>query len=327
MKTEEIIAVITENVNEDRKNDLLLQIKNDPQLYKEYNSLKNAWALSSFQSGMPESKIRKAYLIQKEKIRKQKTVLLMHHFYSFMKYAAILLIVFWAGMFFNKYLTDGSVSTVGLAEVVVPLGQMAEVNLPDGSHVWINSDTRLSFTKTFNGKEREVKLNGEAYFKVRKDKKPFVVTTGFGQITVLGTSFNVQAYEDSKFQATLVNGSIRYTNKMKKSVVLTPGQQLYFSQDDSILVREVKTDLYTSWKDGVIIFKKEPLKEVVRKLERHFDVKIVLEDSSLEDICFTGNIKNESLPDVLELINKTKPIQYTYDKKLKKINIRTKGPF
>jgi ferric-dicitrate binding protein FerR (iron transport regulator) len=166
-------------------------------------------------------------------------------------------------------------------------------------------------------------LEGEAYFKVRKDKKPFVVSTKFGDITVLGTSFNVHAYDDSKFQATLVEGSVRYTNEEKDwSITLSPGQQLSFSEEEGIKVDDVKTDLYTSWKDGVIIFKKEPLKEVVRKLERHFDVKIVLEDSLLENIGFTGNIENESLTDVLEYIDKTKPIQYTYNRKLKKLTIR-----
>ena len=315
MKTEEIIAVITGHVTGDRKNDLLSQIKKDPLLRKEYNSLKNIWALSSQQAKMPDEKVRKAYSVQK-------TSLSIHHFYTILKYAAILVIVFGAGMLFNTYLADNCALNGEPTEIVVPPGQVAEVGLPDGSHVWINSDTRLSFSKTFNGEKRKVLLSGEAYFKVRKDKKPFVVTTRFGDITVLGTSFNVHAYDDSKFQATLVNGSIRYTNNAKKNIVLLPGQQLSFSQGDSMLVRAVKTNRYTSWKDGVIIFKKEPLKEVVRKLERHFDVKIILEDNTLEDICFTGNIKNESLPDVLELINKTKPIRYTYDQKLKKISIR-----
>lgn len=321
MKTDEIIALITGNLSENRKNDLLQQIKKDDLLQKEYNTLKNAWALSSRHAEISESKVEKAYLIQKAMIRKQGMPVRL---YSLLKYAAILLIVFSAGIISNKYFTAQSESTGGTTEIVVPLGQTAEVNLPDGSHAWINSDSKLSFSNTFNGKKRDMTLEGEAYFKVRKDKKPFIVSTRFGDITVLGTSFNVHAYDDSKFQATLVEGAVRYTNEEKNwSITLSPGQQLSFSEEEGgIRVDDVKTDLYTSWKDGVIIFKKEPLKEVVRKLERHFDVEIVLEDSSLENTCFTGNIENESLTDVLEYIDKTKPIQYTYDRKLKKLTIR-----
>jgi ferric-dicitrate binding protein FerR (iron transport regulator) len=320
MKTEEIIALITGNVSEDRKNDLLPQIKKDDLLQKEYNALKNVWALSSHDAEMSGSRVEKAYLIQRAKIKRQSIPVRL---YSFLKYAAILLIVFGAGIIFDKYFTSQSESNKGITEIVVPLGQTAEIYLPDGSHAWINSDTRLSFSNTFSDKKRDVILRGEAYFKVRKDKSPFVVSTKFGDITVLGTSFNVHAYNDSKFQATLVEGSIRYTNEERnRNIVLSPGQQLSFSEEDGIRVNDVKTNLYTSWKDGVIIFKKEPLKEVVRKLERHFDVKIVLEDRSLENIRFTGNIGNENLLDVLEYIDKTKPIQYTYNRKSKKLTIR-----
>jgi transmembrane sensor len=320
MEIEKIIALITGNVREDQKNDLLSQVKNDTVLHKEYKSLKNAWALSSYQAEMSKSKIEKAYLIQKAKIKKQKPAITVR-LYSFLKYAAVLLIVFGAGIFFNKYFTGKP----GLTEIAVPSGQVAEIKLPDGSHAWINSDTRLSFSGNFTGKNRQVTLKGEAYFKVQKDKRPFVVSTKYGEITVLGTSFNVHAYNNGKFHTTLVEGIVKYTNtEQNQGIILSPGQQVSFSENDSIQVSEVKTNLYTSWKDGVIIFKKEPLKEVILKLERHFDVKIKLEDRSLEDIRFTGNIENENLFDVMEYINKTKPIQYTYNNKLKQLIIRQK---
>lgn len=306
-------------MNEDQKNDLLSRIKNDHLLFKEYKSLKNVWALSSHQAGMSEEKVREAYMLQRKKIRNQKPVTV--RLYALLKYAAILLVVFGAGILFNEYFSGKP----GFTEIVVPSGQLAKVNMPDGSRAWINSDTRLSFSTGFKDRKRQVVLNGEAYFQVQKDQKPFVVSTKYGDITVLGTSFNVHAYDNSRFQATLVEGTIKYTDtEHNRKVVLSPGQQISFSEGDSIRVDQVKTDLYTSWKDGVLIFRKEPLKDVVRKLERHFDVKIELEDHSLEDIRFTGNIENESLMDVMEYINKTKSIQYTYNSKQKRLMIRQK---
>lgn len=316
MKPEEIIAVITGSADEDQKNNLLSQIRNDRALYEEYQSLKNVWALSSHQVGMSEEKVRKAYLLQQARIRSQRPV--ERRLYSFLKYAAILLLVFGAGILSKTYFSDEP----GLAEIVVPPGQQARINLPDGSHAWLNSDTRLFFSTGMKGRNREVILEGEAYFQVQKDQKPFVVSTKYGEVTVLGTSFNVHAYDNGEFQATLVEGSIRYSGRTdQRQVLLSPGQQLSFSEDEGIRVSEVKTVQYTSWKDGVLIFRKEPLKEVVRKLERHFDVNIELKDPLLEEIRFTGHIEHESLLDVIEYINKTKPIRYTYNSKQKQLEI------
>jgi len=320
MRIEEIIAVVTDQVTEGQKNDLLAEIKNDPFLHKEYRSLKNAWALSSGQAGMPESKIEKAYLTQKAKISHQKPVITLK-LLSVLKYAAILLIAFLWGMLFSRHADDKT----GITEIIVPSGQVAEVNLPDGSHVWVNSDTRISFPTGFQDKTRQVMLKGEAYFQVQKAKSQFVVSTKYGDITALGTSFNVHAYDNSRFHATLIDGMVRYSNaKNSRQVILSPGQQVAYSGVDSMNVRKVKTDLFTSWKDGVLIFKKEPLSEVTKRLERHFAVKIELQDSILEDLRFTGNIENESLIDVMEYINMTKPIQYTYNNKQKKLIIRQK---
>lgn len=318
MEIEKIIAVITGNVPEDQKNELLAEIRKDSLLYKEYRSLKNAWALSSPEAAMSESKLERAYLTQKLKINNQNPDI-TRKLLSFLKYAAILLIVFFGGMFVNRLGDDKT----GLTEIIVPPGQVAEVNLPDGSHAWVNSDTRMSFSTGFQDQTRRIMLKGEAYFQVRKGENQFVVSTEYGEVVALGTSFNVQAYSNSEFQVTLVDGVIKYSNeKNNRQVILSPGQQVTSSGVDGMGVRNVKTDLFTSWKDGVLIFKKEPLREVIKRLERHFAVKIELQDSTLGDIRFTCNIENESLTDVMEYINMTKPIQYSYEEKQKILTIR-----
>ncbi|MCK9413266.1 MAG: DUF4974 domain-containing protein [Prolixibacteraceae bacterium] len=323
-----IVALITGNVSAEQKNDILNQIKSDAQLRKEYNSVKNAWALSNSHTSISELKVERSYLSLKEKIRQQKPTITMR-LYPILKYAAVLFIVFGAGILSNKYLTayisGNETAKNELTEIVVPAGQVAEVNLPDGSHVWLNSETRLSFSNNFTGKTRIVSLKGEGYFEVLKGEKPFVVSTKFGEITVLGTSFNVCAFENYEFQATLVEGKVRYKNiEQNKNVILSPGQQVSMSENKVIQVHKVNTKIYTSWKVGIIIFKNEPLREVMKKLERHFAIRIELEDEQLSDIRFTGNIENENVFEVMQYINKTKPIIYTYDKKLKLLTLKSK---
>jgi len=325
---EKIVELITGNVTEDQKNDILNQVKGDAQLHKEFNLIKNAWALSSSRIEMSELKIERSYLAIQTRIKDQKKFFSIG-LYTWFKYAAILVIIFGAGIFSGKYIpemwSERKTAKNELTEFVVPSGQMAEVNLPDGSHVWLNSESRLSFSDNFLDKTRSVTLKGEALFKVRKGERPFVVTTKYGEVRVKGTTFNVCAFENSEFQTTLVEGSVTYRNtKLKKEVSLYPGQQIVLSENDGIHVHEVKTELYTTWKDGLIVFEKEPLKDVMRKLERHFGIRIELDDNHLIDMRFTGKIENESLDEVMEYINKTKPIDYLYDKKQKLLTIKLK---
>jgi ferric-dicitrate binding protein FerR (iron transport regulator) len=325
---EKIVELITGNVAEEQKNNILNQVKGDAQLLNEFNLIKNAWALSSSRNKLPELKIERSYLALQSRIKDQNRLLSIS-LYTWFKYAAILVIIFGAGIFSGKYMTgkvsERKTAKNELTEFVVPSGQMAEVNLPDGSHVWLNSESRLSFTDNFRDKTRNVTLKGEALFKVRKGEKPFVVSTRFGEVRVKGTTFNICAYENSAFQTTLVEGSVTYKNtELNKEVLLSPGQQITLSENEGIQVHEVKTELYTLWKDGLIIFEKEPMREVMRKLERHFAIRINLEDNLLSDIRFTGKIENESLIEVMEYINKTKPIGYSYDKKQKILTIKLK---
>lgn len=323
-----IVELVTGNVTGDQKNDILNQVKGDAQLHKEFNLIKNAWALSSSRIEMSELKIERSYLALQSKIKDQKRLLSISIF-TWVKYAAILVIIFGAGIISGKYIPEmGSERKTAkneLTEFVVPSGQMAEVNLPDGSHVWLNSESRLSFNDSFLDKTRNVTLKGEALFKVQKGERPFVVSTKFGEVLVKGTTFNVCAFENSVFQTTLVEGSVAYRNpELKKEVSISPGQQIILNENKCIQVHEVKTDLYTSWTDGLIIFEKEPLRDVMRKLERHFGIRIELDDNLLRDIRFTGKIENESLDEVMEYINKTKPIDYLYDKKQKILTIKLK---
>jgi ferric-dicitrate binding protein FerR (iron transport regulator) len=217
--------------------------------------------------------------------------------------------------FKESFITEQTVS--------IPFGARTSFSLPDGSKVWLNSGSTLSYGNNF-GKIRSVSLEGEAYFEVMKSKIPFIVSTPLGDIQVMGTAFNVKAFQhENEFITTLVEGVVSVTeNRENKTVVLQPGQQ------SSLLngrweILNVDPYLYTSWREGKIIFRREYLPEVVKSLEYWYNVKIELDDDPrLRKIHYTGTIEMESFSEILELLKITAPITYTYDDKQRIIKIK-----
>jgi len=179
----------------------------------------------------------------------------------------------------------------------IPRGGEYQLVLPDGSRVWLNSETELSYTVPFKDNERRVELKGEAYFEVAHDKsKPFIVAAPSQTIRVLGTRFNVSAYaEDRRIVTTLVEGKVQVELdsglKSTSKIVLKPNEQLVLNTETAeVEVKEVDTRVYTAWKDGRFVFRNEPLESLLKKISRWYDVDIDIDSSALESIHFTGNL-------------------------------------
>ena len=222
--------------------------------------------------------------------------------------------------------SGNNTSTVPIVQTFsTPGGARTHFALPDGTIVWLNAGTQLTFSQ-FEKDERKVELEGEAYFKVMRDeKRPFIISTGFGEVKVLGTSFDVKAYSDDLFATTVEEGLVKVTAENGTGAVLVrPGEQTVLS-GNYMDVKSVETQIYTSWKDGVLIFKKDALEEIVKKLERWYNVDIELAPNmELKNYRFTGTIEMESLPEVLELIRITAPIKYRYDAKKRRVELDMK---
>ena len=213
----------------------------------------------------------------------------------------------------------------GLVETVsTPYSARTNFKLPDGSEVWLNSGSTISFPKQF-GKERNVELVGQAYFKVVKDGKHFLVNTSSGSVEVLGTSFDVKAYKDENFQTTLVEGSVKIINKLDQVALLKPGQQSIITPDDEISLSNVNTNLTTSWREGKLIFVDEPFQNVAKSLERWYNLKIELQGERLKTLGYTGTIEMETLGELLELLNTTTPIKYNFDNKSRTLKMSWNG--
>lgn len=246
---------------------------------------------------------------------------------AWVKVAAILLMGLGLGWFLKMY-QGGNVpddDVIAYNEIIVPIGEKSQLVLSDGTHVWINSGSHFKYPSQFKAKSREVFLTGEAFFDVEHDEeKAFTVTTKDSQIKVLGTAFNVKSYpDDAKTRTTVVRGLVSVQSTLHKipAVFIHPNQAVEIKSDyvqsqsgDNTLkiLDEVNVNASISWKDQSLVFADEPLEDMVKKMERWFNVKIVLNDERLRQERYNGKfVNNETVYQVLEAIKITTPIQYS----------------
>ena len=191
-------------------------------------------------------------------------------------------------------------------ELVIPRGGENTVILADGTTVHLNAGSKLTYPVRFAGKRRIVRLEGEAYFDVAGDENhPFVVQTHLGEITVLGTEFNVNAYADTPVcYTTLVHGKVKFSTLNAETVTLSPGEQAVVFANSSTK-RKVDLEEYVGWVDGMYIFNDRPLGDIMKTFERWYDIQVYYETPNLRDITYSGNLKRygtiNSFLDALEL--------------------------
>ena len=195
----------------------------------------------------------------------------------------------------------------------IPRGGEYLLTLSDGTMIYLNSESTLSFPVKFQGKERKVYLTGEAYFKVAKNTEhPFVVTAGELEVLVTGTTFGVRAYKDEKdIQTTLESGQV--TVRVEgKSVKLVPNKQVLFNKSTMGLeVRDVDVDLYLAWADGRLGYDNCPLEKILTDLGRWYNIDVFYSRDELRSYQFSLNMKkHEEFTQVLELIGKTGEVQF-----------------
>lgn len=216
-------------------------------------------------------------------------------------------------------------------------GQKGNLTLPDGTKVNLNSDSKLVFPESFAGDTREVVLEGEAFFEVkRNEEKPFLVRTGNLTTKVLGTSFNIKAYGDDKqIAVSVATGKVEVTEQRNASadngveavakILLTPNEQVVYNEEDrSLTKKEVTAGSIAAWKDGVLFFERTPFGEVVQTLERWYGVNIELENPDLDNCLIRGKHEKQNLSTVLQALQFSMDITYEINEK-GSITINGKG--
>ncbi|MBL4879678.1 MAG: FecR domain-containing protein, partial [Oleispira sp.] len=209
--------------------------------------------------------------------------------------------------------------------LIVPYGKRSEIELADGSKVWLNSGSKLVFPSSFTGSKREVYLEGEAIFEVAHDKTyPFIVKANSQEIEVLGTVFNVSNYaNDNLISTVLKSGSVQINfkdNAFNKNIRITPGElAVYNKVSNTIQTKIVEVEKYFSWRDGIFIFKDDSLRSIMKKVSKYYNINIVINNEDLANQEFSGLLDiKDNVEGVLSTIQETTEFQYniTIDNKI-----------
>jgi len=349
---ESIIGYYSGDLNQQQAEELVNWLSDDTENIQLFNEIKEIWQASALISNR-EFNPDAAFLNLHDKIRTRnirplpprKISITLTFLYRVA--AGILLVsLLGAGALMVLKKPNSKILSETYFEAHAPKGSKTLITLSEGTQVWLNAGTTLRYSNTFNSKNRDVYLEGEAFFRVSKNKHlPFKVSTSDICITALGTAFNVKSYsEESLIETTLEEGSLRIdplisNGKSKKSspIYLKQNQKLiYQKQDRNLAITSLKDQvleeddivvekhkdlpvristvqdirLYTSWKDSQWVFKNEKLSTLAPKLERRYDINIIFEDSTLLDYSFSGTLRDESVEQVLAAIRFTAPIRF-----------------
>lgn len=249
--------------------------------------------------------------------RKMKDRSLPSLFLWWQRIAAVLFIPLLIAFCIKSFTTKTEIAQ--MIEIKTNPGMTTTFDLPDGSKVYLNSESSLIYPSFFSEDKRAVQLKGEAFFEVQKDAEHRFVVFGphNTHIEVLGTSFNVEAFErDSFISTTLVEGKVRFAylkNKQPTSVVVKPGQKLMYNTVSSqVNLVETIGETETAWKDGNIVFRATRLPDALRMLEKQFNVTFVLSNDRLRDEAFKGSFTNQRLERILEIFKISSNIKWRY---------------
>jgi len=242
----------------------------------------------------------------------------------------------------NRSNTPSPAPSANHEEVLAKAGTRTRLVLPDGSQVWLNSSSKLKYTNDFNRESREVALEGEAFFDVTRDaKRPFIVHTSSLDVKVLGTSFTIKSYpQDPTIETTLLNGSIEVSRKDNPNtarVILKPNEKLVFNRIASSIATTAQNKISlrtapqpdiavnsipinipdsnkveTAWMYNRLVFQGDNFRELAEKMERWYNVRITIRDSSLNSCRFGGAFANETIEEAIQALQLTSATAFTY---------------
>ena len=207
----------------------------------------------------------------------------------------------------NKVPSEELTTTILFA----PKGSRISFTLPDGTEGWLNSGSSLEYQIPFS-RNRHISMNGEAWFHVAEDKAhPFEIAAGKSTLRVLGTKFNINAYPEEKYvEVVLEEGKVQFTAPSVASPIeMKPDERLVYTPD-SVNISISEPFKYSAWTEGMLVFRGDPMAEVIRRIERWYNVDVELVDKQLENYVIRGIFKDDSLEDVFRYLAMTSPIKY-----------------
>lgn len=350
-----IIRYLKKEISEDEQKELFHWVYMNSENERFFYSIKDIWETARYDNVVKgantdqewEKLALKAIKDETSALKEKSTV--YKTLWRTVQIAAIVIIVFGIGFFVQKYLPEET----SYASVNVPYGAKSQLQLPDGSMVWVNSGSTVKYPSNFEGKEINVFLEGEAFFDIVKNPKRVLnVKTSTINIQVHGTTFNVKSYNDEDIvETTLIEGSISLTGQVgghtiKEPIFLKPNEQATLTKSKnkveveqsfkneelkesnkqlpteeivpvkpSLQIKErIEPEQFVMWKNNVLVFKNERFEELSVKLERWYDVQIVIEDNELKSSRYTGTFENETIEQAMNALSLSLPFEYTIEK-------------
>jgi len=310
---ESIVRLFSGEAGNEEKSRVEAWLNQESANRKLFHDLREIWLSSGVKNNTDDYDVEHAIQLFKQKTSfLEKKAPGKNFLPGFLRYAAIfiLMLMLPATYYFGRRSTTGADA---MTTIACAAGDKTTVVLPDSSKVFLNSDSKLTFSNNFRNGSRQVSLKGEAYFQVRKDpENPFRVSTSDLDVEVLGTEFNLKAYAgEPTITTTLVTGSLEVSSR-KESIRIKPSQKLVFDKAAGKMLVSDISDFApeTEWKDGRFVFRNRSLVEMEHQLERWFDVEIVFADEQVKDRRFTGTLEHESILEVLSFFGRSNFVAY-----------------
>lgn len=288
-----------------------------------FSDMQEVWMAASDETDEMDFNKERAYQLflkqtgatAQQHINKRKTIRLRPWMYA----AAMIIVVFICGTV--AFQTGKRVIQNQLTEIFIeaPYGSKTKLYLPDRTLVWLNAGSKMSYAQNFGINERALNLTGEAYFEVTKNKDvPFIVHTNELDVKVLGTKFNFRNYQDDlEAKVCLLEGKVALSTQ-KKETTLQPDQQALFDKKTGkLLISSTKAAYSAEWTNDRLYFDEALLPDIVKELERSYNIKITIADAELNSVRFYGNFRRreQSIQEIMDVLSSTDKMTYTIDGK------------
>ena len=302
--TELLAGYFSGNISDEEKGQLFAQMEANPDYKLQYEEMKQVWEMTtvdpiSFETDKSVAWNNLEKQIQTEisatEIPTAARVVRRSFGRQLLRYAAVFLLIGTVGFFGYRTYQSMTPDSTYLTEVSTGSNERKELTLPDGSEVWLNENSKLLFAEAF--KKREIILEGEAFFDVKRmEDSPFVIESGEARTVVLGTSFNVRAYpKENIIEVTVESGKVAFSKPggATSPALLTKGESAVLVKTEGRITKELqKTPNATSWKTDKLVFDDVPILEVIKSVERYFDVDVKVENEAILNCPFKGTFTN-----------------------------------
>lgn len=315
MKEELLLHILTGEATPDEKSEFYYHLAESKKNEELFFQAKSLWLRTSMKHTHVDtnSEFNKLWV----KVTEQRKIRKISLLSRFVRYAAILVIVLALGGAIGHFFTKISMQMpyYGVQKYVATRGSVSIVELDDGSRIWLNSESELSYHIDVKNKSRRAELKGEAFFEVKHNgEMPFLVKVGDITVRDLGTVFNIKAYpEDNSVETSLVEGKVDILKQDDKTLLsLNPGESaIYYNDKQKIEVYSIENNVLSAWRDGKFVIRNQRLEDICAELSRWYGIEFLFENNSLLDYRFTGNIKKTTtVQHVLKVLKASAEFNY-----------------